>query len=49
MKKTKKSFKAKKTKAKKRYTMDDLRAFTFESKNPNESLVDQIDHIVYGI
>lgn len=36
-------------KRKAKYTMKDFLAFTFEGKNPKESLVDQIDHIVYGI
>lgn len=30
-----------------KYTMDDLRAFSFEGKNPDETLADKIDDIVY--
>ncbi len=37
------------SKRRKKYTMRDLLEFSFEPKNPKESLVDQIDHIVYGI
>lgn len=47
MKKIKKIPKTRRSK--KKYTMADLLAFKIKSKNPQESLVDQIDHIVYGI